>query len=78
MKDSIITAATKRREMLILLVCFVVANVVNWCAIVKFERPWWEIFSQIGYVVVTTLILYGLMLILRIARHLFMRLAGKK
>ena len=78
MKDTLITAAMKRREMLILLVCFVVANMVNWFAIIKFERPWWEVFSQIGYVVVTTLVLYGLVLVLRVVWHLFVRLAGKK
>lgn len=78
MKDTIITAAMKRRELWILLGCFVVANIVNWCAIIKFERPWWEIFTQVGYVVSTTLVLYGLMLILRIAWHLFVRTIGKK
>lgn len=78
MKDTIITAAMKRLELWILLGCFVVANIVNWCAIIKFERPWWEIFTQIGYVVSTTLVLYGLMLILRIAWYLFRYLAGKR
>lgn len=78
MKDTIITAQTKRRELWIALVCFVVANVVNWCAIIKFERPWYEVFSQIGYVVVTTAVIYGLVLVLRVAWCLFRRLAGKK
>ncbi len=67
MKDSVITAEVKRRELWILLGCFVVANVVNWVAIIKFATPWYEIFSQIGYVVVTTLILYALVAVLRIA-----------
>lgn len=67
MKDSVITAEVKRRELWILLGCFVVANVVNWAAIIKFATPWYEIFSQIGYVVVTTFILYALVAVLRIA-----------
>ena len=67
MKDSVITAEVKRRELWILLGCFVVANEVNWAAIIKFATPWYEIFSQIGYVVVTTLILYALVAVLRIA-----------
>ena len=78
MKDTVISAATKRRELIILLVCFVIANVINWCAIVKFERPWWEAFTQIGYMVMTTLVLYGLLLVPRIAWHLLRYLAGKK
>lgn len=78
MKDTIITAAVKRRELWILLVCFIVANVVNWCAILKFERPWWEIFSQIGYVVVTTLVIYDLLLALRAAWWIIQYLLGKR
>lgn len=78
MKDTVISAATKRRELIILLVCFVIANVINWCAIVKFERPWWEAFTQVGYMTMTTLVLYGLSLVPRIAWRLLRYLAGKK
>ena len=66
MKDTVITADVKRRELWILLGCFVVANVVNWVAIIKFATPWYEVFSQIGYVVVTTCILYILLWVLRL------------
>ena len=67
MKDTIISAAVKRRELYIWLACFVVANIVNWVAIIKFHSPWYEIFTQIGYVVVTSLLIYGLLLMARIA-----------
>lgn len=67
MKDTIISAAVKRRELYIWLACFVVANIVNWVAIIKFQSPWYEIFTQIGYVVVTSLLIYGLLLMARIA-----------
>ena len=67
MKDTVITAEAKRRELWILLGCFVVANVVNWVAIIKFAAPWYEVFTQIGYVTVTTTILYLLLAVLRIA-----------
>ena len=78
MKDTIITAKRKRCELWILLACFAVANVINWCAIIKFERPWWEMFTQVGYMVVTTLILYALILVLRVAWRLMRYLAGKR
>ena len=55
MKDTVITADVKRRELWTLLACFVVANVVNWVAIIKFATPWYEVFSQIGYVVAYSL-----------------------
>lgn len=77
MKDTIITASMKRRELIIWLVCFVVANVVNVATIIKFQTSWLEIFTQIGYVVVLSLMLYGLVAVVRIAWHLF-RALGKK
>ncbi|MBE6199876.1 MAG: hypothetical protein E7138_06225 [Rikenellaceae bacterium] len=67
MKDTIITAAVKRRELWILLICFVVANIANWVAIIKFSAPWYEVFTQIGYVVVTTLVIYALVTMVRLA-----------
>lgn len=78
MKDTLITAAVKRRELWILLACFVVANIVNWVAIIKFQTPWYEIFTQIGYVLVTTALLYGLLFVVRIAWRIFSCLLGKK
>lgn len=77
MKDSIITAGVKRRELIIWLICFAIANVVNWCAIIKFSTPWYEIFTQIGYVIVTSLIIYGLLLALRVAWWILSKLMQK-
>ncbi|MBQ5622346.1 MAG: hypothetical protein IIU91_00045 [Alistipes sp.] len=51
---------------------------VNWCAIIKFSTPWYEIFTQVGYIVVTTLVLYGLLLALRVAWWILSGLARKK
>ena len=39
MKDTIITTQFKRRELWILLACFVVANIANWVAIIRFSAP---------------------------------------
>lgn len=77
MKDTIISAATKRRELYIWLVCFVVANIVNWVSIIHFKTPWYEIFTQVGYVVITSLLFYGLVLVVRIAWKVFSHLMGK-
>ena len=78
MKDTIISAAVKRRELYIWLACFVVANIVNWVAIIKFQSPWYEIFTQIGYVVVTSLLIYGLLLMARIAWWIIRVLLNKR
>ena len=77
MKDTVITADVKRRELWILLACFAVANVINWVAIIKFATPWYEVFSQIGYVVVTTCILYALLWVLRLCWRLLKYLTRK-
>ena len=77
MKDTFITADVKRRELWILLACFAVANVINWVAIIKFATPWYEVFSQIGYVVVTTCILYALLWVLRLGWRLLKNLTRK-
>ena len=77
MKDTVITARTKKRELWILLACFVVANITNWVAIIRFSAPWYEVFTQIGYVVVTTLVIYALIAVLRIAFKVYKLITRK-
>lgn len=77
MKDTVITAQAKKRELWILLACFVVANITNWVAIIRFSAPWYEVFTQIGYVVVTTLVIYALIAILRIAFKVYKLITRK-
>lgn len=77
MKDTIITAAVKRRELSILLICFLVANITNWVAIIRFSAPWYEVFTQIGYVVVTTLVIYALIAMVRLAFWLIKYISRK-
>lgn len=77
MKDTVITARAKKRELWILLACFVVANITNWVAIVRFSAPWYEVFTQIGYVVVTSLVIYALITFLRIAFKVYKLITRK-
>ena len=77
MKDTIISADVKRRELKIWLACFIIANITNWAAIIKFQTPWYEVFTQIGYVIVTSLLIYGLVLLARIAWYVVRRLLKK-
>ena len=67
MKDTVITltAQTKRRELVILLCCFVAANLVNLFAIIGYGTRWIELLSQIGYVVFVTFVLYVAQLLVR-------------
>ena len=77
MKDIVITARAKKRELWILLACFVVANITNWVAIIRFSAPWYEVFTQIGYVVVTSLVIYALIAVLRIAFKVYKLITRK-
>ena len=77
MKDTVITAQAKKRELWILLACFVVANITNWVAIIRFSAPWYEVFTQIGYIVVTSLVIYALIAVLRIAFKVYKLITRK-
>ena len=75
MKDTVISAATKRRELYIWLACFVVANIVNVVTIIKFQTSWLEIFTQIGYVLFTTVVIYALIALVRVAWRILKHLS---
>lgn len=58
MKDTLITAKQKKWAFGTLLACFLVAFGINLGAIINYGTPWYEIFTQIGFVVVITVGLY--------------------
>lgn len=58
MQDIIISSKKIRKEGYVLLACFVMAFLTNIIAIILFKTPWHEMFSQIGYVIVITIVLY--------------------
>lgn len=78
MKDTVITAARKRTELIWLAVCFVAAMVVNAYAIASYGAPWTEFFTSIGYVVVFAVVLYVATAILRYVVCLVLRIARKR
>lgn len=77
MKDIVVTAIRLRRERNVYLICFLLAFLLNLVAVVCFDRPWIELFSQLGYVVVISVVLYLLLWIPRLlvagARRVFRR-----
>lgn len=66
MKDIVVTASRLRRERNFYLVSFLLAFLLNLVAVVRFDRPWTELFSQIGYVVVISVVLYFVLWIPRL------------
>ena len=82
MQVIVITSKQLRREAWILLGCFLAACAVNAGAILAYDRPWSELFTQIGYVIVLALALWILLLALRLLvfllRALLRSIAGKR
>lgn len=74
MKDTIITGAQKRRELLILVFSFIFAFLVNIYAIIRFKHPVSELFSQLHIVLFLTLFFYAILAVLRIIWWLLARI----
>ena len=66
MKDLTITAKQMRRELVLLLVCFVIAEGVNIFSMIKYGTPWTEFFTQIGFVLIITAALYIILIAVRV------------
>ena len=78
MKDIVITEKMVRRELYVLLGCFVAAFLVNVGAIIGYDRPWSELYSQIGFVVFITVGIYVLLAVLRLIICLVAKLFKKQ
>lgn len=74
MRDIVITSKRIKKEAYILLACFIVAFVANIMAIAIYKTAWVEVVTQIGYVVVLTIILYILIAFFRGVLWLISRL----
>ena len=66
MKDLVISARRIRREIRFAAAAFIFAFLTNLYAVVRFDRPWYELFTQMGYVVVITAVIYLLLWIPRL------------
>ncbi len=78
MKDTLITGQRKTIEILTLIVCFIIACIVNIYAIVKFNTPWSELFTSMGYVLLFTVGLYVAWSIIRFVYYFIKKLFSKK
>lgn len=66
MKDLVIPARRVKTELIILAVCFGIAMMVNIGCIIAYHTPWYEVFTQIGFVCFVTAILYVASIIVRL------------
>ena len=78
MKDIIITSQKIKRERNIYLICFLLSFAINIIAILVYTRPWIEIFTQLGYVLVISFFIYFILCIPRILIIVLRHLLRKK
>lgn len=64
MKDTIVTARRKKIELITLLVCFVVSNLIHLYAIIAYHAPFTEMITSIF--IIFTFVLYAFWGILRL------------
>lgn len=66
MKDTVITAKRKRTEWIIMLACFIAANLLNIYSIIAYKSPWTELYRSMFYVLLIAFFLYVVLLFLRL------------
>jgi hypothetical protein len=77
MQDIVISSKRIKKEVSILLACFITAFIINIVSIAIYNTSWSEIFTQIGYVIIITLALYLVTTFIRLIIHLINRLIRK-
>ena len=77
-RDTTITAAIKKRELIIIVVCFAAAYILNVIGIIKHQSPARELITQLHVVLLVTLVIYGTVVILRVFYYMISRLWLRK
>ena len=67
-----------RRELYILLGCLVFSCLVNAGSIIAYDRPWSELYSQIGFVFFITCGVYVLLAMFRVFVWLILKIFKKQ
>jgi hypothetical protein len=76
--DTTITGAMKKRELIIFLLCFLGAYLLNVIGIIKHHTPARELVTQLHVVLLVALVMYGAVIILRVLYYLVSRLWTRK
>ena len=77
-RDTTITNTAKKRELIIFLVCFLGATVLNVVGMIRNQSPAWELVTQLHVVLLVALVFYGTVVLLRILYYLVSRLWTRK
>jgi hypothetical protein len=77
-RDTKITATAKKRELIIFLVCFIAAYLLNVIGIIAYHTPARELVTKLHLVLLIAVVFYGVVVILRILYYLVSRLWIRK
>jgi hypothetical protein len=66
MRDTIITAKAKKKELLIFTACLIVALILNIYAIITISNKWTEIYTSLHYVFIVALTIYVFISVIRL------------
>lgn len=77
MKDIIITGVRVKKELITLLVCFLIGFVANIGAIIYYKTAMTEIVTSIGYVIVSAFLLYFIWSFIRILIGILLNLKNR-
>lgn len=66
MKDTIITAKQKKRELLYLLISFIMAFALNVYSIIFYNSQWKELITTLHITLLVTIVIYFLLAIIRL------------
>lgn len=77
MKEIVITEKTVKRELWILLACFIFAVLFDIAGIIKFGKPFTEVFMTIGYEIVIAAAVYVILAFFRLFIRLIFRIFRK-
>lgn len=70
MKDILITAQRQRKELIIYLICLLVAIGLNIFSIIKYSTSWSELITQLPYVIIISLGIYVVTAVVRLLVYL--------
>jgi hypothetical protein len=77
-KDTTITAAIKKRELIIFVISFAAAYILNVIGIIQHKSPARELITQLHVVLLVTLVIYGIIVMFRVFYYLISRLWLRK
>jgi hypothetical protein len=77
MRDTVITARAKKRELKFFGISFILAFLLNILSIILYHTEWKELYTQLGFVIKLSVVIYAVIVVLRLIVIGVARLFGK-